>query len=62
VAQYAALLKAAPAINAALQQMGQAVEGLEDIGDATIDPPKNPKKERKASKANIEATSDEEED
>ncbi|KIE02326.1 Transcriptional Coactivator p15 family protein, partial [Metarhizium majus ARSEF 297] len=61
VAQYTALLKAAPGINAALRQMGQAMEDVDDLGDATVGPTKKPKKEKKkASKANIDATSDEE--
>ncbi|EFY89700.1 hypothetical protein J3458_005493 [Metarhizium acridum] len=63
VAQYTALLKAAPGINAALRQMGQAMEDVDDLGDTTAEPTKKPKKEKKkASKANIDATSDEEED
>jgi hypothetical protein len=61
VAQYTTLLKAVPAINAALQQKGEAVEDLEALGNAAAEPAKEPKKERKASKANIDATSDEEE-
>lgn len=61
MAQYTALLKAAPGINAALRQMGQAMEDVDDLGDATVEPTKKPKKEKKkASKANIDATSDEE--
>lgn len=62
MAQYTALLKAVPSINAALRQMGQAVEDVEDLDETTVEPAKKPKKERKTSKANIEATSDEEED
>ncbi|KHN99434.1 Transcriptional Coactivator p15 family protein [Metarhizium album ARSEF 1941] len=58
VAQYTALLKAAPGINAALRQMGQSVEDIGDLGDASVE---TAKKEKKASKANIDATSDEEE-
>ncbi|PHH62367.1 hypothetical protein CDD81_7229 [Ophiocordyceps australis] len=62
VSQYVALIKAAPAINAALQDLGQKIDGLE----STIEPPakaspKPDKAKNKPCKANIEATSDEDE-
>lgn len=61
VAQYTALLKAAPAINATLQQLGQAVEDVAGLAGAVVEPAKPAKKEKnKQSKANIDATSDEE--
>ncbi|GAB0136354.1 hypothetical protein EsDP_00004657 [Epichloe bromicola] len=61
VAQYTALLKAAPAINATLQQLGQAVEDVAGLAGAVVEPAKPSKKEKnKQSKANIDATSDEE--
>ncbi|KAJ6443288.1 transcriptional Coactivator p15 family protein [Purpureocillium lavendulum] len=60
VEQYVALLKAAPAINDTLRTMGQDVTGLDG---PEVAPTMKPKKEKaKPSKANIEATSDEEED
>lgn len=59
VAQYTALLKAVPAINAALREKGQAVGGS---GDDTVEPPPKTKKDKtKPSKANFDATSDEDE-
>lgn len=63
VEQYAALLKAVPGINAALKKQGHNVDDA-DMADAPEIPAKvkKVKKERKSSKANIEATSDEEED
>ncbi|KAG5926298.1 hypothetical protein E4U42_003445 [Claviceps africana] len=60
VAQYTALLKAAPAINDTLRQLGQTVEEVADPTDAALEPAKATKEKRRASKANIEATSDEE--
>ncbi|KAM0418844.1 hypothetical protein ACHAPT_012209 [Fusarium lateritium] len=62
VEQYNALVKAIPAINAALRAQGQEVEDPEDEAETALVPVSKPKKERKRSpKANIEATSDEEE-
>ncbi|KJZ79544.1 hypothetical protein HIM_01013 [Hirsutella minnesotensis 3608] len=60
VDQWSAILKAAPAINAALRDLGQTVDDLPDTADAAPPKAKTGKKE-KASKANIEATSDEDE-
>ncbi|KAG6085326.1 hypothetical protein E4U30_000411 [Claviceps sp. LM220 group G6] len=59
VAQYAALLKAAPAINDTLRQLGQTVEEVPDTSD-TVEEPIKASKAKKPSKANIDATSDEE--
>ncbi|KAG5941928.1 hypothetical protein E4U59_001472 [Claviceps monticola] len=59
VAQYAALLKAAPAINDTLRQLGQTVEEVPDMSDTVAEPIKA-SKAKKPSKANIDATSDEE--
>ncbi|PHH83143.1 hypothetical protein CDD82_3436 [Ophiocordyceps australis] len=62
VDQYAALLKAAPAINVALRDLGQKIDTFEHIIDAPANPsPKSEKPRTKPSKANIEATSDEDE-
>ncbi|GJN70784.1 hypothetical protein PLIIFM63780_002623 [Purpureocillium lilacinum] len=60
IEQYTALLKAAPAINEALRAMGQDVAGFDGAGVADTVKPK--KEKPKPSKANIDATSDEEED
>ncbi|KFH44760.1 putative RNA polymerase II transcriptional coactivator-like protein [Hapsidospora chrysogenum ATCC 11550] len=60
VEQWTTLLKAAPGINAALRDLGHL--GDDEDADAVDEPPvvKAPKKEKsKSSKANIEATSDE---
>ncbi|KAM4065508.1 transcriptional coactivator p15 (PC4) domain-containing protein [Hirsutella rhossiliensis] len=61
VEQYSALLRAAPAISATLRDMGQTVGDVEDTGAAA--PAKNrvKKEKTKPAKANIEATSDEDE-
>ncbi len=61
VDQYRALLKAAPGINASLRDLGEVVEdGDENITEG-ISKSKVPSKERsKSTKANIDATSDEE--
>lgn len=62
VDQYNALIKAIPAINAALRAQGEKVDDPEDEAETALVPVVKPKKERKRSpKANIEATSDEEE-
>ncbi|KAK2597480.1 hypothetical protein QQS21_005950 [Conoideocrella luteorostrata] len=62
VPQYIALLKAAPSINATLGKLGQAVGNIEDVADAVVEPTKTTKKDKnKPSKANIDATSDEDE-
>ncbi|UNI20601.1 hypothetical protein JDV02_006672 [Purpureocillium takamizusanense] len=58
IEQYTALLKAAPAINEVLRTMGQDVAGLD--GAVVADTVKPKKEKSKRSKANIEATSDEE--
>ncbi|KLU88437.1 hypothetical protein MAPG_07423 [Magnaporthiopsis poae ATCC 64411] len=59
--QYQALLKNAPAINAELRKMG---EDVQDVEASTVDPPteapRPPSRDKRAKKANIEATSDEE--
>lgn len=55
-----ALLKAAPAINDTLRQLGQTVEDVADPSDAAVAPVKSSKDKRRPSKANIDATSDEE--
>ncbi|GAO17137.1 uncharacterized protein UV8b_00343 [Ustilaginoidea virens] len=63
VDQYTALLKAAPAINAALRKKGQNLEHLDDLTGAAVEPAKPGKREAsKPSRANIEATSDEDAD
>ncbi|RCI09067.1 hypothetical protein L249_5106 [Ophiocordyceps polyrhachis-furcata BCC 54312] len=60
VEQYTALLKSVPAINAALGEMGQTVSDAPRTDDLPIvDKPATKEKTRKSSKANIEATSDE---
>lgn len=58
--QYAALLRAAPAISATLRDMGETVGDVDDAGTA---PAKTSAKKESAkpAKANIEATSDEDE-
>lgn len=71
VEQYAALLKAVPAINAALQELGQDVgaagepgataKPAKDKSKASKDKSKSSKDRSKSPKANIEATSDEDE-
>lgn len=56
------MLKAVPGINAALKKQGHNVDDAE-MDDAPDVPVKDKvKREKKSSKANIEATSDEEED
>ncbi|KAL6878824.1 PC4 domain-containing protein [Trichoderma novae-zelandiae] len=61
VEQYLALIKAAPGINAALRARGQDVDDPDemDIEEPSVS---KSKKKSKSDKANIEATSDEEED
>ncbi|RDA93631.1 hypothetical protein CP533_4916 [Ophiocordyceps camponoti-saundersi (nom. inval.)] len=61
VEQYTALLKAVPAINAALGEMGHAVNEFPQTNDKLPVVKKSTTKEksRKSSKANIEATSEE---
>ncbi|RMJ13377.1 hypothetical protein CDV36_006982 [Fusarium kuroshium] len=62
VDQYNALIKAIPAINAALRAQGEKVDDPEEEAETALVPVVKPKKERKRSpRANIEATSDEEE-
>jgi hypothetical protein len=57
VEQYTALLKCVPSINAALRGLGHAVD---DVG---VEVPAKEKKEKaRSDKANIDATSDEDED
>jgi hypothetical protein len=57
------LLKAVPGINAALKKKGHNIDDadMEDAPEVSAKLKKT-KKDRKSSKANIEATSDEEED
>lgn len=58
-----ALLKIVPGINAALRDLGHAVDDDEDMDDASAPPMALVKKAKsKPAKANIEATSDEDED
>ncbi|PFH62047.1 hypothetical protein XA68_15370 [Ophiocordyceps unilateralis] len=59
VEQYAALVKAVPAINAALNEMGHAISNVPQTGDMSVIKPTKAK--AKPPKANIEATSDEDE-
>ncbi|KAH6609623.1 hypothetical protein Trco_002969 [Trichoderma cornu-damae] len=58
VEQYLALLKAAPGINAALRAKGQDVEDPDDM-DVEEPSASTNKRKSKSDKANIEATSDE---
>jgi hypothetical protein len=51
-----------PDINAALRKLDHPVDDPEGIEDASAAPKASKAKKEKASKANIEATSDEEED
>ncbi|KAM5352422.1 hypothetical protein ACJ41O_005145 [Fusarium nematophilum] len=63
VQQYNAFVKAIPGINAALREQGHTVVDPEESTETALVPVSKPKKERKKSpKANIEATSDEEEE
>lgn len=59
--QYAAFVKAMPAISATLQEMGQLVDGPDEAENAAAVIKKSKKEKHKSSKANIEATSDEDE-
>ncbi|RDA87740.1 hypothetical protein CP532_1795 [Ophiocordyceps camponoti-leonardi (nom. inval.)] len=60
VEQYTALLKCVPAINAALGEMGETVSDAPPADDLPVVKKSSAKeKARKSSKANIEATSDE---
>lgn len=61
VEQYNALVKAIPAINAALRAQGEKVEEPEDEAESALVPVPKTKKEKRSPKANIDATSDEEE-
>ncbi|PHH90778.1 hypothetical protein CDD83_2669 [Cordyceps sp. RAO-2017] len=62
VEQYGALLRAVPAINASLRAMGQSVDDVQVTGDDAAAAAAKPKQAKsKPSKANIEATSDEDE-
>jgi hypothetical protein len=60
IEQYQALLKAVPAINAALLQQGVATEEVDLDGEDKLSSVVKTKKKATKSKANIEATSDEE--
>lgn len=65
IEQYQALLKAIPEINADLQAMGIDVSGNDKEDDEAMEEDSLPKKRvraKKDTKANIEATSDEDED
>lgn len=58
--QYAALLKAAPGINAALRQHGHDIDSVDDdVPEPEVEKKSNKKKKERSSKSNIEATSDE---
>lgn len=62
VEQYQALLKNVPGINAALRELGQSIEDSEETTSTALVPTKKSRKEKnKSDKANIEATSDEDE-
>lgn len=63
IEQYAALLKSVPGINTALKELGHAVDadGV-DAPKVGAKPKEKMERTKKSSKANIEATSDEEED
>ncbi|PNY26801.1 RNA polymerase II transcriptional coactivator [Tolypocladium capitatum] len=62
IEQYTALLKAVPAINATLREVGQAVDGVNETDETAVATTVRPRKEKsRPSKANIEATSDEDE-
>ncbi|OAA71550.1 RNA polymerase II transcriptional coactivator [Cordyceps fumosorosea ARSEF 2679] len=58
--QYLALVKLVPSINGKLREMGQVVDTADNAGEDTTATAKKSKKER-SDKANIEATSDEDE-
>ncbi|KAJ6783929.1 hypothetical protein PWT90_09318 [Aphanocladium album] len=58
--QYTALVKLVPSINGKLRELGQLVDTRDDAEEDTAAIVKKPKKE-KSDKANIEATSDEDE-
>ncbi|KAF5019157.1 hypothetical protein F66182_8862 [Fusarium sp. NRRL 66182] len=63
--QYNTLLKVIPRINATLRSRGLVVEdgdAEEEAGTALLPLPKTKKERKKSSKANIETTSEEEED
>ncbi|KAH6899909.1 transcriptional Coactivator p15-domain-containing protein [Thelonectria olida] len=63
VEQYAALVKAVPAINAALRDLGHDVDESEEATSTALIPVAKAKKDKsKSSKANIETTSEEEEE
>ncbi|KAI9167592.1 putative RNA polymerase II transcriptional coactivator [Paramyrothecium foliicola] len=62
VDQYAALLKSIPSINAALREMGHSVDDPDSSSVPAVAPKKAKKDKARSDKANIEATSDEEED
>jgi hypothetical protein len=61
VEQYAALLKAVPSINATLRDLGHVVDDLDEDDSVVGAVPKTKTKKTKPPKANIEATSDEDE-
>jgi hypothetical protein len=65
VEQYKALVKAIPSINATLIKKGEDIEGsaIQDKNDGAQDTGEAPKKRKaKPKKANIDATSDEDDD
>lgn len=64
VDQYLALVKAIPGINAALRELGQSVDEPEEEETSTaLVPTRKVKKDKaRSDKANIDATSDEDED
>jgi hypothetical protein len=66
VDQYKALVKAIPGINAQLKEMGidagESADAMDEDEAEEVPKPQKRIKARKAEKANIEATSDEDED
>jgi hypothetical protein len=63
--QYTELLKAIPEINAALGKMGEAIDAVNNVASSEDEQSPNRtrvKKKSNKAKANIEATSDEDED
>ena len=62
IEQYKALLAVVPAINETLRKTGRFVDGDDADETAVASTMKSKKEKSKPSKANIEATSDEDED
>ena len=62
VDQYVALVKSIPGINEALRELGQSVDDPQEETSTALVPTKKSKKDKaRSEKANIEATSDEDE-